>query len=674
MGNLISEAYTLSGQNIVVAFSADKFEDGSLPQIVAISTQMDGGSEYTALKATTASISFLVDGDELMSLCTAEYPITVRIDNLHTNAMLFHGYIVPNSYNQSLSGVNDILTIECVDLLGYAKYVPYTQLVASSGFKVLTLDDAISRCFYLLGLMQHERIMLPTNVLLGRGSDRFSFTEMRLSEGYFFNSDLPDEVTMDYRPQAMTCEQVLVMIAESLHLTWLCANTDIYLCDLLSNELSYRDVINGDVVMQPVVRDVNENSFASSACSVSSLSRVAMTEVQYTRAESVAAMQNPFNPAYLTKAGEYKEYYNQGKDPYTRVISVPLSSSLYSTYMPSRPGGTPRCYSQFVAWQDNKSLVPKPGTPYFTDNYAWGDNGWTVALKMGDTAGAGELVELLRRKAEFSTPVMGEPGGRRYLNIAAQISIAKLDDGVEDDDGSKTEYMNSRLFPQNEKTINCKLNVSVIVGGLYFNPNNRKWVPEKTIFRVNIYADGTAQWDIYGLADDKREGIVIPSSGQLEFVIYSNGEGNTGWEVAWLKKLELTLKGDAYAQREDLLRPTIQRVGSWDINRVQRLAPPLEVYYNMSNKPLMVPALPDGSTARPSLIYNIDEEELSLPEYAHALANKGDRKMFEISLRDDANALSPLDAFVCAQLWKGRKTMTGYSRDVINNQITVTLV
>ena len=37
-------------------------------------------------------------------------------------------------------------------------------------------------------------------------------------------------------------------------------------------------------------------------------------------------------------------------------------------------------------------------------------------------------------------------------------------------------------------------------------------------------------------------------------------------------------------------------------------------------------------------------------------------------------ALSPLDAFTCPQLWSGRKVVAGYVRDIINNQITATVV
>lgn len=681
MGSLTGKAVTLTGQTIAVAFIADELADGALPPIVSINTQMDGGAEYTPLKGTTASISFLADGAELMGVLRADYPIRVSVNNAATQITMFRGYIVPNSYNQSLSGVNDMVTVECVDCMGYAKYIPYRQLDEASGFKALRLDDLILRCLTLIGVdttSGHEQVMIPDSVRVWRGSASMPISNLYVAENYCFSSEYPDEVTGDYQPQAKTCEQILSMIAESFRLTWVAVNSDIYLCDILSREVNYTDLVRGSSAHLPVIRDIVEDSFVSTTSNVSTLARVALTEVKHERAEAVHAQQDPFNVSTLHKDGDYDVYYDATVDAYNRVISVPLRSSIYSTYMPSRLEDNPRCYSQFVAWRDNGSVVPEPGSPHFLDNYAWCDGSWDVALKLYDIDRQ-PLREFLRRKVQYVTPAIGNPRGlvenaARTLNIAAEVAVAQLPDGVKDSDGSKTEEMKARLWPQNAKSIDCKLLVSVIVDGLYYDPDSRSYVTEKMVFPVQIYADGTAQWDIYSIFDDEKDGIPLPSAGQIELVVYSNGEYDAGWDVAWLKKLELTVKSDTYALREDLLKPSVERVGSCDFNRTQSIVLPFDLYYNLTAMLLGVPLVDGSYGGEPRLEYDIDGQEMTLCQYAHALTNMGDRLMWELPLRDEANAITALDAFTCPQLWGGRKIVVGYTRDLLNNIITLTLI
>ena len=682
MGSLIGKAVTLSGDEVQVAFVADEFEDGVLPPITSINMQMDGGSgEYVPLKATTASVGFLVDDLQVLRICSLGYPVAVYIDNYATNKTLFRGYIVPNSYNQQLTGVNDEVTVECVDCLGWAKYVQYRQVDAERGFLALRVDDLVLHCMSLIGADgRYAKVMFPQSVAMWRGDRRVGVEPVCLAENYFFNSDIPDEATGDYRPQAMKCDQVLAMIAESLHLTWVGDGLNVWLRDELSavvGEVLYMDLYTGDVATLPVNREVAELDSNGAAWNVSTLSRIEMTEVVYERADSVQAQQDPFDTATLVEDGDYEEYYNAGDNAYKRVISVPLRSSIYDTYYPSRDGSPPRLYSRFVAWRENDSVVPDSGSPHFLDDYAWGDGQWNVALKLYDIDRQ-PIQELLRRKIQFSTPVIGEPRAlveyaARTLHIAAEVAVAELPEGEEDSDGEKEARMLARLWPQNEKSIDCELLVSVVVGGRYYDPETDSYTDEKKVFSVNVYKDGTAHWNIYSWRDKTQDGIPIPYCGTIELVIYSNGQRDTKWTVAWLKRLELTLKSDTFALREDLVKPKVVRVGRWNNERVQRIEPPFNVYYNMPPRPLYLP-LANGEYGEPALEYTVDGLRMGLAQYAHNLANIGDRLMFQVPLRDEANALSPLDAFTCPQLWSGRKVVDGYTRDVLNNEITLTLI
>lgn len=683
MGSLTSKAVTLSGDEVTVSFIADEFADGTLPPITSITMQMDGGAEYSPLKMTTASIDFVVDDLSLLKICSVDYPVRVTIDNNARNKTLFNGYIVPNSYNQQLTGVNDVVTVECVDCLGYAKYVGYRQVNAEAGFAAIRIDDLILHCMNLIGARTRKaRIMFPQSVALQGGARRVGIEALRLAENYFFSSDIPDEVTNDYRPQAMNCEQVLTMIAESLRLTWMSDGLDIWLRDELSSvdgDVVYVDLDTADAATLPVIHEITEDDSATTAWNVSTLPRVAMTEVAHSRAESVQVMQDPLNSETLVADGEYEEYYNPvDDDAYRRIISLPLRSNIFDTYYPVGEE-KPKMYSRFVAWRENRSVTPDPDSPEFIDDYAWGDGSWTVALKMRSDSEQ-SLQPLLKRKMKFSTPVVGSPRGStkyasRTLHIAAEVAVIQPpeDEDIEDE---VLEAMNERLWPwqEYEKSINCELLVSVIVDGWYYDPSTASYTTEQKVFRVNVFEDGTAHWNIYSIYDKVEDGLPVPDCGTLEFVIYSNGKYDAKWTTAWLKKLELTLKSDAYALRGDLFKPGVERVGSWDINRVQHIEPPLSVYYNMSERPLHVPLIAGEYVANPELKYTVNGVEVGLAEYAHKLANMGDRLMFQIPLRDEANAYTALDAFTCDQLWTGCKVVAGYVRDVLDNTITLTLI
>lgn len=687
MGSLLGRAVTLDGDEVTVAFIADEFEgnDGeALPEIVSINLQMDGGSgEYLPLKTTTASIGFVVDDVSLLKMCNYGYPIKVAIDNATTHTTIFKGYIVPNSLNQSVSGLNDTVTVECVDRLGYAKYVPYTQYDAPTGFEALSLEAVIERSLRLIDVdfaSGHERVIVPNNIRVWRGYSRnMSFSKLVVSEVDFFKSKLPDESTKDYRPHAMTCEDVLTMIAKSFHLTWMSVNSDVVLCDGLSDNLQYVYLGYQGILTLPIVHNIEEDSFASTVCNVSTLSRVAMTEVRHERVESVGILQNPFDDLTLRRNGDYNIYYNSGEDVERSVVSTSLISDIYNTYGSAGDG----CYSQFVAWRTINKALPAMTTSVPIGPWCWGDGEWTVALKICDTDKT-VLRRLLQRKVKFETPAIGNPGGTAYsarvLQIAAQVVVAQLNDGEKDSNGEKMAELKRKLWPKNEKKIDCKLLVSVQLNGLYFKPSDKSYTTDETIFPVNVRADGTADWDIYGL-NDGTSGIPVPTPGQLTFTLYSIGQyGSAGWDVAWLKELELTMRSSDWALSDDLAINPVERVGNWARDRVQSIEPPpFDIYYNMTSRPIYCPLVRNDEgeeeyVGRPRLQYDIDGKEMTFCEYAHALANRGDRLMWEMSLRDEANALSPLDAFTCAELWNGRKAMVGFSRDVINNKITVTLV
>lgn len=666
MGNLIGKAVALNGDEIQVTFTTDEFEDGALPEIVNIVTQMDGSAgEYSPMKITTASISFLVDGASLMSLCVSEQPVAVLVENTGQGSILFRGYVVPNSYNQALSGINDTITIECVDCLGYAKYVHYVQWDANTGFDFLAIDQVISRCFFLCGA--RGKIMLPNTIQVWRGNDRIDLTRISLSETYFFESIYPDQLTKDYEPQAMSCEQILTMFAESVRMTWVSDGNDVYLRDELGasvGDVSYWDVGTQQQVTHPVLHQIEEKSFATPACNVSGLARISMTEVEYDRVEQVDILQNPFDTNYLHVDGEMEEHYIYGGDPNRRRLAVPLKSDLYDTYYPSRiPEGVPRRFSQFVAWLDDEAITPSESGDHTFIPRGWGVGDWTTALKLYSPESLDGQEIFLQRKVQFTTPAMGLPAGvlaRRELCINAQVVA--------------TSDIYDWLCPNDEKPVQWQLQVSLTANGLYYDPSTNGYTDEKRQFVLHVTADGRTWFSRGSSPSEDATGIPLPVCGQIIFTIYSNTRSNA-WSIGWLTRLELTLKSSIYGLTTDALRQPIVRVGSWRRNSVQRLTPPFHFHYRMPSRPLYVPLPGDGEyRGEPELLLNVAGEGLTLAEYAHKLANMGDRISYEVTLLNDDTRHSPMDAYMVSQLWSGRKIVDGYMQDVLKNEITLTLI
>ena len=675
MADRVGKVVTFDDQVIRVTFSGDTLRNTDLPRIVGIKMQMDGDADYSPLKLTTASIELLAHGiADISDLFSANEGVTVEIFNESTKSILFRGFIVPNSFNQAITGINDVVTIECVDRLGYAKYIPYEQVDEAAGFAVMKLNEVALRCLSLIGLWKNgDKLLCTEDVQLARGviyrEPRFlDFVE--IGENSFFTSTLPDNLTNDYRPVAMSCEEVLAMIAESMRLTWISQGPDVILFDPLGatfDEAIYYNYASPGAVTISIPRTIDEEALYDGSINISTLSTVAMTEVEHEMAESIPAIQDPFDAATLVKDGDYKEYYDPGVTGTTRIIYVPLRSKIYdvgAVYDAST--GEPRAYSQFVGWIEDKSVIPETNGVQFVDNYAWGHGKWNVALKLYDPNGTTPLFPLLRRKYKISTPVLGYPRfltkyADRTLHIAAEVVATS----------SKNE---GYLYPAEADSIHCKLLVSVIVGGLYYSPHANGYVEEKTVFTVEVFEDGTAQWNDIDI-ENTGSGIPIPNSGAFELVIYNVGESSSaGWDVAWLKKLEVDIKENPYTLREEVTAPRIERVGHWARESIQNIKPPLDLYYSLAEPPLGVSnSNPERWEGKPRLSYYIGGESLGFAEYAHRLANMGDRIMYEVSLRDEGNRIAPADIFTCS-LWRGRKVVAGYTKNIIDNNITVKLI
>ena len=217
----------MEGDTIVVSFSGDNVAQGELiPAESPVILQMDGGGgEYKAVKYTTASISIVCDGLQHLDLYTAE-PLAVKVlaYNDTTDTTLFSGYVSPNTFNQTITGVNDTLTIECVDCLGIAKFVPYRRSISEEGFRLITLSELLLSMGTSLNV---NKILLSDFISIKSGDEQREtsiYQALELSESYFFSSStlpqtLPDG-NSSFDPLAVTIYDILSAVAESFRATW----------------------------------------------------------------------------------------------------------------------------------------------------------------------------------------------------------------------------------------------------------------------------------------------------------------------------------------------------------------------------------------------------------------------------------------------------------------------
>ena len=615
MGSLIGNAVTLCGDKVQVVFMADEFEDGALPPIVSINMQMDGGSgEYVPLKATTASVGFLVDDLQVLKICSLDYPVAVSIDNHATNKTLFRGYIVPNSYNQQLTGVNDEVTVECVDCLGWAKYVTYRKSASSA---VVTLKDVFARACTELGIAE-VRIANHVGLRAVGGYELANYELLTLSENTFLHDIYPyydGSGNLEYGPVERTWEEVLKMIAESLRLTWVQVGGVVYLVDeveIAATPAYYRNY-RGFASEEGVAHEIVEGDFASSACNVSTLPRCSQVVLVHEQREAEKVLPELFYRGGMTPTGDSIEYLTT-EDGYVarRKVYTPIYDTT-NTYL--------YAYKKYDD-PDNRPIY---------------DDSWEFYQRIGPIYnGLPEEYTILQARALYRGAVAPTVESRIRLNISI----------------GKGEPWNKEDFKYEEDILYLRLSATREGVKRYYNAQTKSWNDE--------LVDNRLIFDISG--ENYHFDRVIGN----EIVV---GEGGT-------IDAEIIVKNDAWSYflhikdfSIEVVAPPLEKrkknelKGTWELRRTQEVTLPIDIatggWGNLIDDRWYTEIIVGGK---------------SVVDRVWAQANLGDRLMFQAPLRDEANALSPLDAFTCAQLWSGRKVVDGYTRDVLENTITLTLI
>ena len=637
MGKLTGNAVTLDGETIKVTFEGEDVTDGTLAHIVSINTQMDGGGEYSPLKQTTASISCLVDGAELMRLCVSEQPVSVLIENVEQGSILFKGYVVPNSYNQALSGINDTITIECIDCLGYAKYTPYER---GETFSVMTLNMLFTNIAKVLGF---DEFRIPNDAgLVGYdGSNNARYDLLAVSDNMFYKSINPEDIDGEllYEPVAMTYDEVLRMVAESLRLTWMQVGSILYLVDDVKIAASAGSVVyrrpNSFPFNAGSEHDIVEGSFAAPAvCNVSSLPRYSRVAINHAEGDERNIQPSLFDREHLRPAGD--EPFMREVSADERVAILQMASLTYD--------------------EQDSSLIAYKRYPAAEEMPRSYDDSWDVVLRFLHVGTA--VLSAARLRTTFRGAVAPTSGRGIKVNIALRANKPTDEDWPWGGDELESAVMLHLRISATNKDITR-----------YYCAYNGQWQSEA--FDNPIYFRKRGDEYVFGAElSHAAAGNVIPLGEYGGVIDVELRTANTAswWEAAHIYRFEVVeAKVDSFAADNPSPTSKTEAKGQWRFNEVQEVTPPIDNYYYNTER------------AFGNVIGGVNYKDIiiggdSMIDRVWKQANFGDRLMWEMALRDEANAITALDAFTCTQLWSGRKVVAGYARDIINNSITLTLI
>lgn len=662
MGKAIGKAITLAGDEVVVTFeSATLTEDIEL-RLTSILLQMDGGAEYEPSKMTTASIGCLTDGFELMNISVGRRT-DVKIVNTTQGRVLFQGIVVPNSLNQSVSGINDNITIECVDGIGFAQYYNYERVgeFTQDVMEILTIKEIVLSIASRLGI---NKVAFPSTVIIRNpitGAETSQFELLKLDEIIFFSEQTPwvedgFDLNIRYSPYAITNREALNKIAESFRMTWVQVGDVLLLRDDIGDGV-YKDLLSGvDVSVNNDVIAIEEESFRDGDCQISTIAKNGRVTLTHQSEESISVIPDAFDKKYLTVGSkEYLSYNGEGKKTFVASLnsqSFLATNALYKGYM-----------CQFVAWNDVSTWTYSVGSgsanevTVYDKNAAIYNDSWSTAIRIVSSADDAPGAVLLRVSWLFRKGVV--VSGNTYL-------YPELDFVVQD--GLEPSY------PSEAKKRNCYLWVAVTVGGMYYDIRTNTYTAEEKKMLMTLYENGD-----YLLGADNatsattRKNIPVLHDGIVDFIIYNRAAGqDLGWKFGFIQKLDLRLKR-GYAL--ELQRPNVEYYGDFSSSHNIEVALPIDMYHTLSANRFgtMIRGTDYREQGAIDLLFAVEGEPISMPKRIYRQSNPGDGLLYTVCIDDKNNSVVAYDSF-SSPMWSGKKKAVGIEQDIINNSIRLTLV
>ena len=657
MGKAIGRATTLSGDEVVVTVNSAEIADDIELMLTSVSLQMDGGEGYEPSKITTASIGCLADGFALMRLCAAS-DAKVNIENKTSGKMLFVGHIVPNSLNQSVTGINDSITIECVDSVGFAQYVNYALLSPANGFQTVTLKNVIERIAKRIGI---ANVALPSTILISKedGVTTSNIEFLTLSEAVFFSSEKPspDAVTpegyLSREPFASSCREALELISSSFRMTWVQRGDTLFLYDDVSSGVYY-NLDTKVAVVQSRPYSIDEESFRTGECLVSTTAKTECVALSHTKEDEINVLPDAFDKNFLqTDVYEYKEYDDE-EDDNKKVFAVYLKSKLYNAYIHT-DSYADSCH--FVAWNSVPFWKYSVGAGsaneviVYDKNAAVYNEKWSVAIRVKSSPSNTKLKPLLELKPPYCHSVAKSGNMYLYPDIEFDVANSVID-----------------IYPADVEKKDCYLWVAVKVGDLFYDIKSNSYTADEKRLLLTLHKDGR-----YTLGVDNaspmyyRQNIPITIDGSINFIIYGMAQ-DLRWEVGYIRKLNLLLRrGNAL----ETAQPSVEFYGDMLAARRLEVSLPIDLYYTLGEKTFGT--VIDGVDYREKGVVDIKIGGKTMVQRIYQQSNSSDGLIYTVNVDDKKNSVVAYDKFT-SSLWSGEKKAVGIEQDVINNSIRVTLL
>ena len=684
---------TLDGEQIEVIFSGSSVSPGTLVMGDApVILQTDGNAnEYAAVKYTTASVMCYGYGLGLRDLF-AQNPLDVRVRIVSsTRGELFTGYVSPNTYNQSITGINDAVTIECVDYLGIAQYVPYQR---NDSFAAYTLGEAIMRTINLID--SNCYIYLQRFLRLVNGTNTFEtihYSKLILSDAYFYSSPTEPPAAhssygLSYNSAALSCAEVLEMIAESLRATWVQVGAKIYLIDYyaLSQGYAVFDALRGSPTSLPEAIEVTAEAIADTNVTMSVAPKIYEVSRSNSRG-SLALLPDLFANNTLTPSGQRVILTrNAGEGKATRYVVQPLDSFVAEVrnYNGTTAANTPNPSTPHINFVSVAEYSVTVGDAVNSPNrYAtWPAGGeFTNYLRLYKAPFGVRATSEVSIKAEYQQPCVAG----QYYALRLEIEAAET-----------TTVDTFAPVDLGSAAINIIIFAYIKCGDKYFNSDEAQWVD--TPFLNALDLGGTGEWKklstqigIFPLPGIIADKVDCPA-GNIDVVLSVSSASSSAQPASaiFVRSLRCTLEQATSVDVAQYYNPTPAEE-FYGVERYAHSATavdiPISFGFPMGDKPFST--VVDGcelAKATPNVDvltdpFNVSCEmrfvtSPSMPaaqgitflQHALALGQMGNTAL-ELSLR--GKNVSLLSSLSCSALWQGTKPVLSLLTDVKENKSTI---
>lgn len=668
--------YSNDGDLIAVSFYGDKVTTGNIilaPSPVIIQMDGGGGGEYMPVQYATASISCVTNGADLLELCTNNpLDVAVEVYNRTTDKVLFAGCITPNAFNQSIDDINNVITIECVDWLGAAKFVRYRR--KNEALQAMTLRESLLHIFGLITseaevllsdfvCITNNSEYLPEHVSPGDGhvvnATTRQYTELVVAETYYYDS--PTEPTVlydgevDLEMNAMSLYEILAMLAKSFLATWQQFGKRVILVDCVNAALfggTSAYPLSASIIRTPIDISTNINidrgKIASGGNSVSVLpfhDRYAL-HCNYGSRDVLPNFSNhlyynPFN--YFGQRDDDRKTWH-----YTYMLRTDVLDGVEWTSSYDKASAMAVAYysATYDDYDDHRN-----------DSPAFGDD-WDVFLRIVPPAAN------IAFKKKYSLSVVAG----RFYTLTLRIKAG-------------WSYQVGKPYPtQLEKGTPYNLYVSIKIGDLYYDKESDSWTTEVKRTKIVLLGDGDWKEAFYGMKYYPRNVLTNSTKdGCVEVIISADKYWSDNYAI-YIKEFGLTFSSGVNERRplSDVKYAGNPR-GEAEFSAE---AMPITFGYPMGEKTFSdtIEGIPyvlsasEGGRSRLGSLYFFDKEDYWYEPLnrVERLANLGDRKEYSLNLKDPRNKISPFDTFT-SSLWQGNKIIVAYQKDVEKNIINVTL-